>query len=71
MNIEIIGYIATIFILTSLAVSDLKVLRIVNSLGAIGWITYGIAAGSSSIAIGNTIMLLINIYKYRKEQFVK
>ena len=71
MNIEIIGYIATIFILTSLAVSDLKTLRIVNSLGAIGWITYGFFAGSSSIAIGNAIMLLINIYKYRKEQLVK
>ena len=67
-NIEIIGYIATVFILASLAVSNLKTLRIVNSLGAIGWVTYGLLAGASSIVVGNVIMLLINIYKYRKEQ---
>jgi hypothetical protein len=68
VNIEIIGYIATVFILASLSVSNLKILRIVNSLGAIGWITYGVLAGASSIVVGNVIMLLINIYKYRKEQ---
>jgi len=68
MNIEIIGYIATGFILASLAVSNLRTLRIVNSLGAIGWITYGLIAGSSSIVVGNSLMLMVNIYKYYKEQ---
>lgn len=67
MNVEIVGYIATVFILTSLALSNLKALRIVNSLGAIGWITYGVLVGSSSIIVGNVIMILINIYKYWKE----
>ena len=67
-NIEIIGYIATVFILASLSVSNLRILRIVNSFGAIGWVTYGVLAGASSIVVGNVIMLLINIYKYRKEQ---
>jgi len=68
MYIEIVGYIATVFILASLAVSNLKTLRIVNSLGAFGWITYGLLIGSSSIVVGNAIMVGINIYKYRKEQ---
>jgi len=68
MNIEIVGYIATVFILASLAVSNLKTLRIVNSLGAIGWITYGLLVGSSSIVVGNAFMVGINIYKYYKEQ---
>lgn len=68
MNIEIVGYIATVFILASLAVSNLKTLRIVNSLGAIGWITYGLLVGSSSIVVGNAIMVGINVYKYYKEQ---
>jgi len=67
MNVEIVGYIATVFILASLALSNLKALRIVNSLGAIGWITYGALVGSSSIIVGNGIMILINIYKYWKE----
>lgn len=68
MNIEIVGYIATVFILASLAVSNLKTLRIVNSLGGLSWMIYGYAVGSPSIMIGNGIMIVINIYKYHKEQ---
>lgn len=69
MNIEIIGYAATIFILTSLALSDLKVLRIVNSIGGALWILYGAYSGSPSIMIGNAIMIVINGVKYYKESY--
>lgn len=69
MNIEIIGYAATIFILTSLALSDLKLLRIVNSIGGALWILYGAYSGSPSIMIGNAIMIVINGVKYYKESY--
>lgn len=69
MNIEIIGYGATIFILASLALSNLKILRIVNSIGGALWIIYGAYSGSSSIMIGNVIMILINGVKYYKESY--
>jgi hypothetical protein len=67
MNIELIGYIATVFILGSLAVSNLKVLRILNSLGGLSWIVYGVLGGAPSIVIGNGLMVVINIVKYIKE----
>lgn len=67
MNIELIGYGATIFILASLALSNLKLLRIVNSVGGALWIIYGAYSGSPSIMIGNAIMILINSIKYFKE----
>jgi hypothetical protein len=67
MNIELIGYGATIFILASLALSNLKLLRIVNSIGGVLWIIYGAYSGSPSIMIGNAIMILINCIKYFKE----
>jgi len=67
MDIELIGYAATIFILLSLAVSNLKVLRIVNSIGGALWVMYGAYSGSPSIMIGNAIMIFINGVKYYKE----
>lgn len=67
MNIEIIGYIATAFILASFMVSDLRVLRVVNILGGIGWMVYGTIMASSSIFIGNLLMVLIHMYKLHKE----
>lgn len=69
MNIELIGYAATIFILASLALSDLKVLRVVNSIGGALWILYGAYSGSPSIMIGNAIMIVINGVKYYKESY--
>ena len=69
MDIELVGYAATIFILLSLAVSNLKVLRIVNSIGGALWIVYGAISGSPSIMIGNAIMIGINAVKYYKESY--
>lgn len=69
MDIELIGYAATVFILLSLAVSNLKVLRIVNSIGGAFWVVYGAYSGSPSIMIGNAIMIVINAVKYYKESY--
>lgn len=67
MNVEIIGYIATAFILASFMVSDIKILRVVNILGGIGWMIYGGIIASSSIFIGNLLMVLIHMYKLHQE----
>ena len=69
MNVELIGYGATVFILASLALSNLKALRIVNSIGGALWIVYGAYSGSPSIMIGNAIMIVINAVKYYKESY--
>lgn len=67
MNIEWIGYLATVFVLASFFFSDVKKLRVVNIIGGIAWMVYGIKAGSSSIFVGNLLMVLIHMYKLHKE----
>lgn len=65
--VELIGYIATVFILASFATSDLKRLRVLNSIGAILWIVYGVIQGAQSIMVANIIILGLQIYKCNKE----
>lgn len=67
VSVEWIGYLAQSFILLSFLVSNLKVLRIVNIIGGIGWTSYGMYVGSSSIIIGNILMILIHIFKLYQE----
>tara|TARA_S200002703_G_scaffold102036_3_gene88400 strand:+ start:416 stop:670 length:255 start_codon:yes stop_codon:yes gene_type:complete len=67
ISVEWIGYLAQSFILLSFLVSNLKVLRIVNIIGGIGWTSYGLYVGSSSIIIGNILMILIHIFKLYQE----
>lgn len=67
MNVEIIGYIATVFILASFMVSEIKILRVVNILGGLAWMVYGAIIASSSIFIGNLLMVLIHMYKLHQE----
>ena len=66
-NIEIIGYVATVFILASFVISNLKTLRVVNMIGGGLWMIYGYVMGSSSIFIGNLLMVLIHIVKLYQE----
>lgn len=67
MNIEWVGYLATVFILASFAFSDVKKLRVVNIIGGLLWMVYGHVVGSSSIFIGNLLMVLIHMYKLHIE----
>ena len=66
-NIELIGYIATVFILASFVISNLKTLRVVNMIGGGLWMVYGYVISSSSIFIGNLLMVLIHIVKLYQE----
>lgn len=66
MSIEIIGYLGTAFVLTSFMMSDIKKLRTVNIIGGLLWTVYGIVVGSSSIIVGNVLIVLIQGYKLYK-----
>lgn len=66
MSIEIVGYLGTAFVLASFMMSDIKKLRTVNIIGGLLWIVYGIIVGSSSIIVGNVLIVLIQGYKLYK-----
>lgn len=59
---EIIGYLASLFVLLSFFNKDVKKLRIVNSIGCAFFVVYGILLGSIPIIITNVAILLVNGY---------
>jgi hypothetical protein len=64
MNLlEIIGWIATTFIISSFLINDMIRLRSVNLIGAFCWLIYGIMAGSSSIIFLNVVIIAIQTFK--------
>ncbi len=59
---EIIGYLASLFVLLSFLNKDLRKLRLVNSLGCLFFVVYGVLLGSIPIIITNAAILLVNGY---------
>jgi hypothetical protein len=72
--IEFVGYLASIIIMTSMLMSSILRLRLVNLFGSSTFAVYGFAIGALPVGILNTFIALINItYLYkaytRKEYF--
>lgn len=74
MIYEIIGYIASILVAISLLMTSILRLRLINIVGAIVFVIYGLLIGAYPVALVNFIIVLINLYQlYRlynlKDQF--
>ena len=61
--IEGLGYVATIVTLISMMVKDMVFLRVINSVGCLLWIGYGLLTESIPVLIVNTVILAIHIFK--------
>jgi len=61
VNIEILGYIASFFILASFLTERILVLRSLNSIGAFMFLFYGIYNNQSSVIFINISIFVINI----------
>ncbi|WP_405250838.1 uroporphyrinogen decarboxylase [Dokdonia sp. Asnod3-C12] len=59
---EIVGYLASLFVLLSFLNKDLRKLRIVNSIGCALFVTYGVLLASIPIIITNLAILFVNGY---------
>ena len=71
MNIEILGWVATLVIIISFLVNDIKTLRTFSLIGAILWVIYGFVIQSSSIVFLNLVIVGIQIYKLYKIKLKK
>lgn len=60
--IEWVGYAASLFILISLTMTSIIRLRIINSIGCILFVIYGLNVRAYPVAISNALIILINIY---------
>lgn len=65
-NIEVIGMLATLFILISLMQNDEKFLRFLNMIGSSLFVIYGLRIGAWSVWILNGICTCVNFYKLVK-----
>ncbi|MDP1548184.1 MAG: YgjV family protein [Anaerolineales bacterium] len=59
---EIIGYMGSLLVAFSLTMKSLQRLRIINMIGAIFFIIYGLLIGALPIALLNGLTLFVNVY---------
>ncbi len=64
--VELIGYIASIFIVVSLTMTNIIKLRVINSIGCLLFVTYGVLVGAIPVVLSNIAILLINLYNLYK-----
>lgn len=64
--IELVGYAASILIAISLTMTDIYKLRIINFLGCLMFVIYGLNLRVYPVALANSIIILINIYNLYK-----
>ena len=62
MNYEIIGLIASVFVLISFIPKDIKLIRCINIVGCIVWIIYGILIGALSVWLMNLLVMIVHVY---------
>jgi hypothetical protein len=60
MNWEIFGYIGTVLILVSFLIENVFQLRLVNTLGAIFWLVYGIGIMAKPTIFVNVAVIVIH-----------
>ena len=63
MNYEVIGIISTLFVLLSFLTKGEAKIRLINAIGCIGFVIYGLLLGALSVWLLNGIVLIINTYK--------
>lgn len=62
MSTELLGYIATVAVMASFMMHEVKWLRFVNSIGCSIWILYGIQIESAPVVLTNVGILAINLF---------
>ena len=71
MNMELVGYLASITVMTSLLMGNVLRLRVINMIGCFLFTIYGVAVEAYPVVLLNGMCVFINIYhlaKLRKQQ---
>lgn len=63
MNYEIIGLIATLLTLFSFLVKGEAKIRIINAIGCVFFVIYGLLIHALSVWLLNGIVLIVNVYR--------
>jgi len=68
MNWDIVGYIGTAVVLGSFLINDITRLRLVNTLGSLIWLTYGIGLSIMPQIVVNSCIILIHLHWFYKNK---
>ena len=67
MNYELIGTLASVIILISFIAKGENKIRIINIIGALMFIVYGLLINAFSIWFLNGMLILIHLYKIKRK----
>lgn len=68
--LELLGWLSTIVTLSSFVFDGVK-MRVVNSLGCMGWSLWGYYNGEVSVMVLNIAIVLIHLFKIIRGQRIK
>lgn len=64
MNPEILGFLASFIVLASFILRGEKKIRLVNILGALCFVVYGLMIHSWSVAFMNAALVLVHLFQF-------
>lgn len=62
VDYELLGYLASGFVVISLVMSNIKYLRYLNLLGSVLFVIYGLAITAYPVALMNSFAVAVNVY---------
>ena len=66
LSVDLIGYLASLFIITSLTTTNVKRFRYINLMGCSTFLTYGIIIDAYPVIVLNTCCITINLFNINK-----
>lgn len=67
MNYEVIGLIASIFVLVSFIPKEIRLIRCINIIGCIIWVIYGLLIEALSVWVMNFLVMIIHLFHLIKD----
>lgn len=64
--VEWVGYCASAVVAISLLMTSIIQLRIINSIGCMLFVFYGLSVGAYPVAFANAVIVIINLYNLYK-----
>lgn len=65
-NVEVLGLLATLLVVASFLFQSVVLIRVVNMLGAVLFVAYGLLIHSPSVAIVNTVVIVVQVFQLVK-----
>lgn len=66
MLVEILGIVASLFVISAFLFKNVKVIRLLDAVGALLYVIYGILIHSYANILLNTVLIVVQIYHLYK-----